>query len=415
MPNDPMAPDSYIPDQEQMDIPSAPQQLPQPSQTPEDVDYAKRFEDVVKGRASDVNDLDLTIAGIYAGDPIGMETFDLGFYDDGHPAIIINGAPVPIPMDQWAALANMRQKTRDDVAQRIRFNDAKRTAEDSVMKVVRAMPNLPAGLGDLLMATAGIDPQFAMQQLSNLYVNNKKDGNRSQIGELSGVILKRNIDNTLGWMNQRGGKKQVALNPNLPNQLTEVDVPSPIEQRRQALMNEGTPEANITAYALSEIGNMLPSPEMKQMTGGGRQSAFGRMAQQGNDIAEGGSFYSRLQHLAAYSGMFNETIPRMSIPPIEDPTDPRIKQLRTYLRSLDMWAVRYLHFDPSTDEEINLQLSSILGAKGVSEQNYDPTLPNFNPLLDENRSDPANRRSGTTSTKTPEVPATSAADRYGSI
>ena len=59
---------------------------------------------VLGGQASDVNDAFLSMNGVVNGDPIGLETFDLGFSEDGTPAITINGANIPVQHNQWMAL-----------------------------------------------------------------------------------------------------------------------------------------------------------------------------------------------------------------------------------------------------------------------------------------------------------------------
>ena len=58
--------------------------------------FQKSIAEAAQGRASEVNDFMLTLSGITDGDPVGMETFDLGFFEDGTPSISINGANVPI-------------------------------------------------------------------------------------------------------------------------------------------------------------------------------------------------------------------------------------------------------------------------------------------------------------------------------
>jgi hypothetical protein len=379
--------EGYIPqtNDQQPKVPQPPQGMPQaaPQVDQREQQFADQFASVMQGRASDINDFDLTMAGIYAGDPVGMETFNLGFYEDGTPAIVINGAPVPIGMEQWATMAEMRQRTRQEVRQRVQFNDARRTAKTAVDKVVKAVPNLPSGLGELLMATADVDPQFALQQLNEVFVNNKRDGNRTQIGELAALNMKRAVDNTLGSLTQRRGKKMVPKDPNSKSpikEMIEVDVPSVMDERIQKLRETPSRENNVTSFAISDLANMMPSPELTMMTGGGRQSVFQRMAMEGNDSSIGGSMFSKVQHLAAYGQLFPESIPLMDVPRIEEASDQSIRNFRKYLRALDMWAVRFLHYQPSTDEEINLQLSAMLGAGQATDQSDDPTLPNFNPL-----------------------------------
>jgi len=379
--------EGYIPqtNDQQPKVPQPPQGMPQaaPQVDQREQQFADQFASVMQGRASDINDFDLTMAGIYAGDPVGMETFNLGFYEDGTPAIVINGAPVPIGMEQWATMAEMRQRTRQEVRQLVQFNDARRTAKTAVDKVVKAVPNLPSGLGELLMATADVDPQFALQQLNEVFVNNKRDGNRTQIGELAALNMKRAVDNTLGSLTQRRGKKMVPKDPNSKSpikEMIEVDVPSAMDERIQKLRETPSRENNVTSFAISDLANMMPSPELTMMTGGGRQSVFQRMAMEGNDSSIGGSMFSKVQHLAAYGQLFPESIPLMDVPRIEEASDQSIRNFRKYLRALDMWAVRFLHYQPSTDEEINLQLSAMLGAGQATDQSDDPTLPNFNPL-----------------------------------
>ena len=93
------------------------------------------------GQAREVNDLPLTLSGISDGDPVGMETFDLGFFEDGTPAVVINGANVPIQQSQWMALLTMRNKTREEIKSQMQFEAAKQKAKTTISAIIKSAPN----------------------------------------------------------------------------------------------------------------------------------------------------------------------------------------------------------------------------------------------------------------------------------
>jgi len=124
---------SYIPQQ-----PSGPSPANVSSQMSDAEAFARRLAKDSKGRASNVNDFDLTMSGIVDGDPVGMETFDLGFFEDGTPAIKINGADVPIRHDQWMALLTQRNRTREQVKQQMMFDIERDRAKQGIQRIRRA-------------------------------------------------------------------------------------------------------------------------------------------------------------------------------------------------------------------------------------------------------------------------------------
>ena len=114
----------------------------------DDEEFQKTLGELTTGRVADVADLETAFEGIYGGDPVGLESFDLGFFKDGTPAIVLNGAPVPIEQSMWMALLNKRQQSRQEMDARMRFEVQKRKATDFVSKTVRAIPNLPSARAD---------------------------------------------------------------------------------------------------------------------------------------------------------------------------------------------------------------------------------------------------------------------------
>ena len=131
--------------------------------------------------SQDYNDVFETMNGIVNGDPIGMETFDLGFYEDGTPALVINGTPVPVRHEQWMALMTQRSKMREELRAQAMFANDVQKAQEAIAKVGASIPSMPRPMIDLFMSQASINPQRALENLSSSYVAMQKDGGRNKV------------------------------------------------------------------------------------------------------------------------------------------------------------------------------------------------------------------------------------------
>ncbi|MBM3967743.1 MAG: hypothetical protein FJ308_22200, partial [Planctomycetes bacterium] len=212
------------------------------------------------GRASDVNDFNLTMRGISDGDPVGMETFDLGFFEDGTPAITINGANVPIRHEQWMALLTQRNKMRAEVKARMQFEYDKREAKDGITKILASAPSVPPQLGQLLMTMADMDPATAMQETQQLLVSMSRDNGRQQIGKLSTMLQDNGVAAEMSRLT-REVETQIGVDPFTNEPI--ISKTSPARSRAAELQKDSDPRKRKTAYAISNIDSMFPPKGMK--------------------------------------------------------------------------------------------------------------------------------------------------------
>lgn len=303
----------YKPKEFKLDIAPEPQDQPaQPAQPPQP-DMMQMSRRAREGRARDVNDFNLTVAGIADGDPVGMETFDLGFFEDGTPAIVINGANVPIRHEQWMALLNMREKTRADVQAQTMFAMAQQDAMSAVAQVEASMA-LPNGMAGLLYAQARNNPDAALQNLSNLYLSMQKNGGRDMMGSIAKDVQENVNRNSIDFLLRPQGEQEVTgrhpLNPDIPIK-ERVKIPSRRDVEVQRLSQSNAPHDQITAHAWLKLEDMLLDPNIR--LGNPTQSIgiFDRIAMMEADRTGPMSLLSRLQHLAAYN---NGAWPKSEVP-----------------------------------------------------------------------------------------------------
>lgn len=216
-------------------------------QTP-DMREEQDLRDAVNGRAYGSGDPFLAMEGIVNGDPIGLETFNLGFFDDGTPAIDIgSGLAIPIEQSMWMALMNARMKTRDEIDQRVRFEAKRQQAAEIVQKTIRAMPSINPELANGLMELTNLDPDFAAEQLFRLGANAAFDNNRRQTNDIQALLMDVKGEQTARAMfsprkqmlsveQQRAAGNKFAMEP------VEMDVPSIRDQQVMAAMQAGRTE-----------------------------------------------------------------------------------------------------------------------------------------------------------------------------
>jgi hypothetical protein len=329
------------------------------------------------GRASDVNDFNLTMRGISDGDPVGMETFDLGFFEDGTPAITINGANVPIRHEQWMALLTQRNKTRAEVKARMMFEHDKRKAKAGITKILASAPSVPPQLGELLLTIADMDPATAVQETQQLLVSMSKDNGRQQIGKLSTMIQ----DNAVAADLSR-------LTRETEMQIGETDMGDPImgksslaRSRAAELQKDKDSRKRKTAYAISNIDSMYPPKGMKSdpSVNGKPIGIFDIMVGlDGGDTSELSRF-ELLRNLAAYSDLWPSKVDWVDTPIYSDfvpgrPTNPaEVDKFRNYLFELDQWASSALKWDRSDPRAIDMIVTrAVLGNKIVYNPNAQP-------------------------------------------
>lgn len=352
----PMAPESniggsYMPQQQMPAVPKI---------DPADGNFAKMLAESSRGQASDIDDFGLTMAGIAYGDPVGLETFDLGFFEDGTPAIAINGVNIPIDHGQWMSMMQMRNQTRAETKRRMEFEVQRQRAKKSISSIVASVPNLPNGMAPLMLGLADIDPIAAMNQAAQLLPSIHRDGGRSQMGTIAGQIKKTQVDSIVSSFNRE--IEVPVLGPDgKPSVLGESR-----KTNNRTLAYEklsGAQGTRVNAYALSRLESLMPNPAMTQMFGGQPIGFMDMVAGSGGDMSELSEF-EMVRRLAADSGgMFPSTVPWYEYPDI-DPKNPdpqRMRDLYNYLRNIDLWASNTLAWDMSSDQSIKALVEHIVG------------------------------------------------------
>lgn len=316
------------------------------------------------GRASDVNDFNLTMSGISDGDPVGMETFDLGFFEDGTPAITINGANVPIRHEQWMALLTQRNKTRSEMKARMMFEHDKRKAKDGITKILASAPSVPPQLGELLLTVADMDPATAMQETQQLLVSMSKDNGRQQIGKLSTMIQDNGVAAELSRLTR---ETEIQIGQNLDGTPIMAKT-SPARTRAAELNKDNDPRKRKTAYAISNIDSMFPPKGMKSdpSVNGKPIGIFDIMVGlDGGDTSELSRF-ELLRNLAAYSDMWPSKVDWVDAPtnmggPIDMMSAPQsYAQFRNYLLELDQWANSALKWDRSDPRAVDMIMQQVI-------------------------------------------------------
>lgn len=356
----PMSPEmvaggSYIP-QDQEQVPSMPNYDPA----------------VLGGQASDVNDAFLSMNGIVNGDPIGMETFDLGFFEDGTPAITINGANIPIQHNQWMALLTQRQKSRSEIRARAQFEVQRQQAKTNITKILASAPSVPPQLGQLLLTIADMDPATAMQETQQLLVSMSKDNGRQQIGKLSTMLQDNGVAAELSRLTR---EMEMQIGEGLDG-TPIMGKTSPARTRADELKKDKDPRKRKTAYAISNIDSMFPPKGMKAdpSVNGKPIGIFDIMVGlDGGDTSELSRF-ELLRNLAAYSDLWPSKVDWVDAPtnmggfmgpntggPIDMMSAPQsYAQFRNYLLELDQWASSALKWDRSDPRAIDLIMQQVV-------------------------------------------------------
>lgn len=362
---------SYIPQQ-----PSGPSPANVSSQMSDAEAFARRLANDSKGRASNVNDFDLTMSGIVDGDPVGMETFDLGFFEDGTPAIKINGADVPIRHDQWMALLTQRNRTREQVKQQMMFDIERDRAKQGIQRILASAPSVPPQLGNLLMTIADTDPGLAMRETSDLLASMAKDNGRSQSNRLGSLLQDSAVSSVESML------ESTVYEPN-PNGYGEPIRTTPIQKRVSELSKDPDQRKKVSAYALQNYRSLMPpkgfkaSPEIN-----GQPVGFLDItAMQGADIGPLSQF-DMLRHLAAYSGVWPESVSWQD-PPAFNPNaqvkvnPAEVAKFREYLTRLDAWASRAMKWDYSSPQSIDMMMQQLVmsNAANASAQQAQPMQP----------------------------------------
>lgn len=355
-------------------IPQAPQSASPPQAGFINKAMAARMAKDSHGRAREVNDFGLTVRGIADGDPVGMETFDLGFFEDGTPAIVINGANVPIRHEQWMSLLTQRNKMRSELKQRAQFETEKQMAVSGINRILAAAPSVPPHLGELLLMLAQVDPAAAMQEMSQLLVSMSRDNGRTQISKL-GAILQDSAVNA----DKHRLSREIEI-PEMDDQGYETGrtrkSTASAEKYRELMSAGNDPRKRKTAFAIGYLEALFPPNGLKAdpAVAGGNVGFFDMVAREGGDTGDLSKF-DMLKHLAAFSGLWGDAKVDWQDPPttLGGFSGPRTiggvdwmmapddwKRYRKYIGDLDNWASKALHWDRSDPKVIDLTMSAMM-------------------------------------------------------
>lgn len=312
------------------------------------------------GQARDVNHLPLTLSGISDGDPVGMETFDLGFFEDGTPAIVINGANVPIQQSQWMALLTMRNKTREEVKSQMQFEQQKARAIDAVSRITRAM-QLSPGMTELFMAQAQIDPEMATKNLNNLYVAMSSGNGKNLESDIAAQITATKIAPAWKHLTEDRGEIQVeGTDPYGNPSIEKKKLGSRTEEASRRLAAKNTREEQVAAMAFARPGDMFIDPNFRKAYPGQRIGIFDKVANMEQDRYGPMSLFERMKAMAKHGqGVWPEQIDTVNPPMISDTTGdaPRYQfggssDFLNYLQRLDQFYANIGGWDLSTPQSL---------------------------------------------------------------
>jgi hypothetical protein len=312
------------------------------------------------GQAREVNDLPLTLSGISDGDPVGMETFDLGFFEDGTPAVVINGANVPIQQSQWMALLTMRNKTREEIKSQMQFEQQRARAIDSVSRITRAM-QLNAGMSELFMAQAQIDPAMAMENLNKLYVAKASGNSKNLESDIAAQITATKIAPAWKHLTEDRGEIEVeGVDPYGNPSVQKKKLGSRAEEASRRLAAKNNREEQVAAMAFARPGDMFIDPNFRKAYPGQRIGIFDKVAQMEQDRYGPMSLFERMKGMAKHGqGVWPEQIDIVNPPMISDTTSdsPRYQfggsgDFLNYLQRLDQFYANIGGWDLSTPESL---------------------------------------------------------------
>lgn len=347
---------SYIPQQ-----PAPPGQAAKSAQRT----MASEMARGAKGQASDVDDFDLTMAGIAYGDPVGMETFDLGFFDDGTPGIVINGANVPIRHDQWMALLAQRNKMRDEIRSRMEFDVAVRQGRDAIGRIIAGGAELPPGAAELLLAQVEIDPAKALDNASRMYTAMSSGRGREMTGSIAADLQKWRNGMVSDYM-LRSGPDEIRTRPKFPgnpalgNEEYTVKGKSRRDNSVERLRSSKDPKDMTTLLAYEKLEDFMLDPTIRQAFPTARVGIFDRISGMENDKYSPVSLFERLRHIASnHGGDFGDQyVPLQSAPESAwgfgsvvmgiDPANKKFQDYLSYLTQLDEFAVNAFGYERSS-------------------------------------------------------------------
>jgi hypothetical protein len=336
---------------------------------------------VSQGLISEEGELEDVMSGIQDGDPVGMESFDLGFFGDGTPAVIVKGRGIPVDKGMWMSLAQQRRMMREDILQRTMFQGDVNKAMSDFGKIRAVAPMMQGPLGDSIATLIQMDPKAGTQATQRALIAMETDGGNALHSDVASDIQKRRNEASLGWLTRAKGK--VAMeNPNGFGEPIMVDKQSVRDEEIERLKKMQGKDADIALVAWQRIEDMVPDPAMRRMNPRGNLGFVQTHLELGRDVVSDMSALSRLEHLASMSGaQWTKTIPRESVPTDPNDVEGKRRYLR-YLQEVDAWASNAFGWDLSRGDalaavvEMRVQAAARMAA--ASQQTQDQKPPQSN-------------------------------------
>ena len=349
-----------------------------PAQEPESP--AEWVPQVAQGLISDEGDLEDAMSGMQDGDPVGLESFDLGFFGDGTPAVIVKGRGIPVDKGMWMSLAQQRRLMREEIRQRVMFQGDVDKAMTTFNQIRSAAPMLQGPIGDSISALIQMDPQAGTQAYQRALIAMETDGGKALHADVASDIQKRRNEASLGWLTRAKGK--VAMdNPNGFGEPIMVDKQSVRDEEIERLKKMHGRDADIALVAWQRVEDMVPDPALRRMNPSGNLGFVQTHLELGRDVVSDMSALSRLEHLASMSGQrWGESIPRESVPTDPNDLEGKRRYLR-YLQAVDAWAAAAFGWDYSQGEalaavvEMRVQAAARQAAASQQMQEQQPAQP----------------------------------------
>ena len=344
-----------------------------------DIPTSEWVPQVARGLISDEGDLEDAMSGMQDGDPVGLESFDLGFFGDGTPAVIVKGRGIPVDKGMWMSLAQQRRLMREEIRQRVMFQGDVDKAMTTFNQIRSAAPMLQGPIGDSISALIQMDPQAGTQAYQRALIAMETDGGKALHADVASDIQKRRNEASLGWLTRAKGK--VAINNPNGFEPIMVDKQSVRDEEIERLKKMQGRDADIALIAWQRVEDMVPDPALRRMNPSGNLGFVQTHLELGRDVVSDMSALSRLEHLASMSGaQWGESIPRESVPTDPNDLEGKRRYLR-YLQAVDAWAAAAFGWDYSQGEalaavvEMRVQSAARQAAASQQMQEQQPAQP----------------------------------------
>jgi len=318
---------------------------PSPSRGSVEQDPILDLADAAEGMISDEGDIESVMDGVKDGDPVGLESYDLGFAGDGTPVLIFGKdkkTVVPVGKDMWMALMSQRKQMRAEIRDRAMFAAEVAKAKEAFAKIRAAVPSLKGPVGDAIDALIEMDPRAGTVAYQRALMGMESDGGKAVHADVRSDMQKRVNEQKLGWLLRAKGKQAVP-NPQGFGPPIMQDTPSIRDEQIEAAKRSKRSDADVGILAWQRIDEMVLDPAFRRMNPNGNFGFVETHLMTGRDVVSNMSALSRLEFLAE-SGVWGEAVRRMPVPTDVNDAKGKADYLR-YLQALDGWAAEAFGWD----------------------------------------------------------------------